>query len=189
MDYRVERLEAPLPVVSIQEAKEHLRVDADVDDALIQRYIAAAQDYIEGPYGYGVLLGTQRWVAYFQGFSTFMYLPLYPVQSIVELRYVDLAGDTQTFASFRADLIGNPSRLVPAPGAYWPATDPREPNAVSVEFEGGYEVVPEDLRQAVLLLVAHMYEMRQPYIPSGSLTKVPMAIEAILGKYAVLGVG
>lgn len=190
MEWRVERIEPPESVVTTQEAKDQLRIDADADDALVRRYIAAAQDYIEGPYGAGILLGTQRWALYLQRFATPVHIPLYPVQSIDEITYIATDATTQTLASdeYRSDCIGNPARVLPAPGVNWPSTLVGEPNAITVQFTGGFQTVPEDLRHAVLLLVSHMYEIRQPVLINASSTEVPQSLDAILGKYRVLGV-
>ncbi len=191
MDWRLERTQMPSDAVTVQEVKQQLRVDSTAEDQLIGRYISAAQEYLEGPYGIGVLLGTQKWTAYFDRFYGIIRLPLYPVQSIDEITYVDQDGATQVLDSgeYRVDLIGNPARITTEYNVTWPVTRAREPNAVAIKFTGGWSSIPEDLRQAVVLLASHMYEMRQPVVTGTTTIQVPLGLEAILGKYRVVGIG
>jgi uncharacterized phiE125 gp8 family phage protein len=54
-----------------------------------------------------------------------------------------------------------------------------------VTFDAGYGLtetsVPASLRQALLLLVAHWYENREPVLSSGAVPKeLPLAVESLL---------
>ena len=191
-DWRLERVTAPATApVTLEEVKDQLRLDGTAEDALLQRYIDAATDAIEGPYGIGVLMESQTWAFYLDAFPRVIRIPLFPVISVDEITYIDESGTEQTLptSSYRVDTVSNPARINSASGETWPPTLFREPNAVKVKFTGGYNIVPEPLRAAVILWVAHMYEIRQPVVVGTTTDEVPYAIEEMLGRYRVPGIG
>lgn len=191
-DWRLERVTPPATApVTLDEVKDQLRLDGTAEDSLLQRYIDAATGAIEGPYGIGVLMESQEWNFYMDAFPSVIRIPLYPVISVDEITYVDESGTEQTLdaSNYRVDTVSNPARINAADGYAWPPTLSREPNAVKVKFTGGYDTVPEPLRAAVILWVAHMYEIRQPVVVGTTTDEVPYAIEEILGRYRVPGIG
>ena len=190
MEWRLQRVTPPSQIVTVDEVKEQSRVDTNAEDTLISRYISAAVDMVEGPHGIGVLLGSQEWEYFLDRFEHVIRIPLFPVQSVDEVRYVDEGGTEQTLATdqYRVDTVSNPARITTEYNVSWPVTRSRELNAVTVKFTGGYDSVPESLRQAVILLVAHWYDFRNPVVDS-SVNEVPMAVESILARYRVPGIG
>ena len=191
-DWRLERVTAPASSpVDLEEVKAQLRIDGTAEDALLQRYIDAATDAIEGPHGIGVLMESQEWNFYQDAFTRVIRIPLYPVISVDEVAYVDETGVEQILdpSKYRIDTVSNPARINAADGQTWPSTPTSEPNAVRVKFTGGYNKVPEALRAAVILWVAHMYEIRQPVVVGTTTDEVPYAIEEMLGRYRVPGIG
>ncbi|TQE98658.1 MAG: hypothetical protein FKY71_12680 [Spiribacter salinus] len=190
MDWRLQRVTEPARVVEASVVKQHLRVDTSVEDTLIERYIDAAVASIEGQYGIGVLMNEQQWKAFFDRFYGIIRLPLFPVKSIDAIKYIDQDGDEQTLDAsvYRVDTVSNPARITTEFNQTWPITRAREPNAVTVEFTGGFDTVPKDLEQAVILFASHLFENRQPVV-EGTRRELPMAVEAILSRYRVPGIG
>lgn len=190
-DWRLKRITAPAAVVTLAEVKDHLRIDGTAEDTLLQRYIDAATDAIEGPYGIGVLLGSQVWESYHDCFSNVIRVPLFPVISVDEIRYLDDAGDEQTLSTtvYQVDTVSNPVRIALKPNQSWPTISTRSLNPVIVKFTGGYATPPEALRAAVILWVTHMYEIRQPFVVGTSVGEVPYAVEELLNRYRLLAVG
>ncbi len=190
-DWRLKRITAPASVVTVAEVKDHLRIDGTAEDALIQRYIDAAIDAIEGPYGIGVLMGSQQWEYYQDCFTSIIRLPLYPVISINEIRYTAEDG-TETILDplvYQSDTASNPARITTGYNQVWPPVQSRALNGVTIQFTGGYTATPEALRAAVIMWVTHMYEIRQPVIVGTNAAEVPMSVESILGRYRVVGIG
>src|SRR3546814_19020975 len=73
-------------VVTLEEAKLHLRVDVDEDDELIKGLIAAAVGHLEGwPGLLGRVLAEQNWRKAFDWFARCMILPPGPVFLIARL--------------------------------------------------------------------------------------------------------
>ncbi len=191
MEWRLQRTVAPSQIVTVDEVSEQSRIDTIAEDTLISRYIDAATDWVEGPYGIGILLGSQTWEYYLDRFEDVIRIPLYPVKSVDSIKYVDESGTEQTLtaSTYTVDTVSNPARITVAYNQTWPVTRSREPNAVKVEFTGGYDTVPPVLKQAIIMLVAHWYENREAVNVGNSVTEMPMAVESILSRYRVPGIG
>lgn len=170
------------------EAKSHLRVDTSDDDTLIDSLILGARHFIENYTGRQLIQAT--WVLRRDGFANELYLPRGPLSSVSSIQYIDQDGATQTLAgsAYTVDAHSNPGRVVLAYGQTWPNVRDQI-NNVTITFVAGYGTavtdVPEPIRQAMRLLVAHFYETREPYIVGTSASPVPFAIESLLWQYKV----
>lgn len=155
--------------VTVAEAKTHCRVDTSADDAYIGTLITAAREYIEETLDISMI--TQTWEARYDVFPLWeIILPRPPMAAgTVTVIYRDEAGQMQTVTSasgaFQVDSNIVPGRIYPLYDSVWPAVRGDE-NSVTVRWNAGYGAtgasVPAILKQAILLLVAHWYEMRQP---------------------------
>ena len=98
-------------VVSLEEAKVHLRVDHDDDDDYIEALIAAATATIDGPDGWlgrALVEQTLEWQGnQFCGDVTLGYPPLI---NIVSVKYIDTDGVEQIVPSDQYRLVGSTSR-------------------------------------------------------------------------------
>lgn len=164
---KLTRASAPAAtVVSSDEAKAHLRVEHTADDTYIAALIGAAEAMIDGPSGIGVAMVTQTWAMALDGFLPLpLYLPLWPVQAVTGITYVDQDGQPQTVDPQLYQFAkGNPAVIDLAPGAALPAVR-RQLNAATVTFVAGFgdtaADVPADLRHAALLMIGHLYENRE----------------------------
>lgn len=130
----------PQPAVTLVEAKEHLRVDHQDDDFLVQRLIEAAHARVQREAGY--LYGAQTWEAY--GTLTRDFLPdagpVTGITSVLDDSGSAVAGVTLSGGWFTA--------------SPWPA------GSVRIRYTAGHDVMPEDLRCAMFLLIGHWYEHR-----------------------------
>lgn len=160
-----------LEPISVQEAKEHCRVDLTDEDALIDGYIQGERQHIEIVTGRAFI--TQKWALRLDGWPCWIDVPKPPLINTVDLpvviTYVDSAGNTQTLAAdqYRIDAPAGPTarrgRIEPAYGVTWPSVLSVF-NCVTVTFWAGYGVsgdaVPRDLRDSILLRVRPTYELR-----------------------------
>jgi uncharacterized phiE125 gp8 family phage protein len=106
----------------------------------------------------------------------------------VTVTYRDEAGNSNTITSaanaFQVDHYVTPGRIYPLYNGVWPAVRGDE-NSVVVQWTAGYGndggSVPPVLRQAITLLVAHWFEMRQPVVTGYSqVLPVPNTFETVL---------
>jgi len=81
--------------VSLAEAKQHLRVDGGDDDLLIGSLITAARQAAETKTGRQLI--TARWKLVLDAFPCHaILLSKCPVQSVVNIQYLDMNGMSQT---------------------------------------------------------------------------------------------
>lgn len=143
-------VEAPERIVSLEEAKAHLRVTGAADDNLIGIFLDAAQGKIDGPKGWlGRSLGAQTLELALCEFPHCIVLPFGPVTSVVSIKYDDADGTEQTLDSDAYRLAGNVIEL--ASGGSWPAVHDQL-NSVRIRYEAGTVPVPAEAKSAVLLM-------------------------------------
>ena len=139
--------------VSLDEAKDHLRVTNDDDNTYIQSLIYAVTRL--GEIITRRAFYTSTWRLYLDCLpDKLILLPKPPLQSVTHVKYFDSSDIQQTLASteYVVDAISKPARICRAFGSSWPSTYDR-PNAVEIEFIAGLvaqDDLPEGLKQAVL---------------------------------------
>lgn len=166
-------------VVTVAEAKAHLRVGFADDDAYIGDLIAAATTWAAKTSG--LSLGVREWELVLDGFPTgSVALPSVPLVSVEGVAYVDEYEAPQTYAGFRVFGVGGstPGYVLPAIGTDWPDTS-AEPESVTVEFTAGETAIPKTIKHAILLLVAHWYENRES-ASAYNLSDIPFGVNALL---------
>jgi uncharacterized phiE125 gp8 family phage protein len=184
------RIIAPVaPLVSVEEAKRHLRVDHADEDLVIAACVAAATERLDGWSGIlGRALATQTWRQDYAGWCDVMRLPLHPVASITQVTYLDADGATQTLASsayvLLRDALG--AFVTFKPGESWPALGPTHA-PVSVTYVAGEpaEAVPSPIRAAILLMAGDLYRFRETAALGVSTSAIPMSttVEALIASY------
>lgn len=167
--------------LGVDEAKAHLRVAADVtdEDAHIQSLVRAARELIEKHTGKALL--TQTWELRLDAFPACgeIRLPRPPLASVSSITYVDTAGSSQTWSSaeYQVDIYEEPGRIRPAYGYNWPSTR-SQMNAVTVRYVAGYATAGdarlEPYRAAIKILVAEMYESREPIVTGTIVNDLPV---------------
>jgi uncharacterized phiE125 gp8 family phage protein len=138
----------------------------------------------------GLALITQSWSLFLDAWPSGPYvrLPLRPVQSVsaVQLYAPDESVETLNPDLFLLDGAGIPSRLIRQGSLTWPAPK-RIANGIEIAFTAGYgnavADVPAPIRQAVLLLVAHWYEHREPIEIGAAAQPVPHMVSELLQPY------
>lgn len=179
--------------VSLAEAKNHLRVDTSADDALIGGLITAARETVETLCRPQVAMITQTWAYVADGIPDGDTLELrpYPLQSVESIAATDDAGLATTFgtANYLVDTTSEPGRVRLRTNCTWPSTTLQEMSGFRATFVAGFGTagtcVPQALRQAVLMLVGHLYENRESVIVGQGFTatNVPFSVLALTGPW------
>lgn len=184
--------------ISLAQAKAQLRVEHNLEDALISAAIIAARGWVEEYLG-RTLVETE-WTLVLHDFPAGpIRLLRPPILAVDSVKYDDADGVEQTLAAedFHAVATGWGARLYPAPGESWPSTQLGRAGAVRVVYSAGYgspdaagdpgNAVPGPIKAALLLLTAHLYTTREPVSVGHVVQPLPMGIEFLLAPYRVIG--
>lgn len=187
---------ASKPVLSTDEAKLHLRVDVSDDDMLIDAFVSAATAHAEQYMRRALISRTYRY--WLDGWPSdgVIWLPMPPLRSVSSITYYDEDDADYTLATseYYVDAVSMPGRVMLRRDGSWPSVTLRVANGVAVLFEAGYGTaasdVPEDVRNAIRLLVGHFYENREAVVSTGAVPKeLPFAVRALLDPYRMSMVG
>lgn len=166
---------APSNLVTLSDAKAHLRVTGSFEDALIEDYIAAASSAIDGPYGMaGVCFGAQTWDFVCSHLRQRFVINVAGATAITDFKYFDADDVEQTLTA--ADFF----YIVPRfdgismrvkDGAQLPTTNDRD-DAVTITVTAPARI-PIHIRHACLMTVAAWFDGREiGEIPQGAKTLI-----------------
>jgi uncharacterized phiE125 gp8 family phage protein len=184
--------------VTLAEAQAWLRVDSQDDASEITSLITTARQIVEDFTGQALLTQTWRLVASewpaetFAGVGNVIRLPRSPLASVTSVKYYPEGGGAQaTFAStnYHVVTVITPGAVVLADGASWPDLAVR-PDAVEVNFTAGATTAAEisaGLKHAVLLVLAHLYELRSPVNVGNIVNELPFSLRHLLESHRVEG--
>ncbi|ODA66840.1 Phage gp6-like head-tail connector protein [Methyloligella halotolerans] len=173
--------------VSLAEAKAHLRVDQDAEDDLISALIVSARSWVERQYGLALI--TQEWSFYLDRVpgAGAVALPLSPLQSVESVTIHSANGGTNELDqdAYAYDALSKPARLI-FQGANGGASL-RPLNGIEIAYRCGFgdaaDDVPGPIRQALLLLIVHWFERREPVPAGGEPPEVPAMVAGLLAPY------
>ena len=171
--------------VTLAEAKAHLRVDGSAEDAIIASLITTARLHVEAALGLALI--TEGWSLVLDAWpEDAVSLPIRPVQAVSAVKVTATGGGVAVLPVERylLDGAGMPSRLIPVGG---PFPDPGVPAlGIEIAFTAGFgdaaTDVPAPIRQALLLLIAHWFEHREPALDT-AVTRIPSAVSELLLPY------
>lgn len=191
---------ATVQPVTKAEVKSNSRlIEGTTEDTLLDQLIAAATDYTERALGRALV--SQTWDLYLDAFPPsdkhMLEVPRPPLISVTHIKYWDLNDVEQTWDSSK--YVVDTDReykavIYPAINESWPS--PRVfPKAVNVRYVAGYadsgasppvlaDNVPEAIKQAIMMLVGHLYENREASAPIEVRT-VPLGYDALINQYKV----
>ena len=175
--------------VTLAEAVGHMRVDITDDDTYITALIVAARMIAEERTGRAII--TQTWDYVLDDFphGDVMSLRKPKLQTVTSIKYTDSDSVERTMPAtdYLVDANSSPGRIVLKFAKIWPTVILQPASAVRIRMVVGYGLaiaVPQPLKQAILFLVAHWYENRQPV--EKAMEKVPMTFDFLIGPYRVM---
>jgi uncharacterized phiE125 gp8 family phage protein len=175
--------------ITLAEAKQFIRVEHDDDDDVVSALIVGSRIHVEAQTRRALI--TQSWRLTRDVWPETGCLPVLPVpvKTLDAVRVYKSDGTTQTIdaAAFVLDKAAAPARLAFTRGAL-PA--PERPVAgIEIDVTCGYgdaADVPEALRQAIRLLVAHWYENRGLIAVGREVAVLPQTVSSLIAPYRVL---
>ncbi len=200
--------------ITLQQAKDHARVEVTDDDGLITQLIVSAREYAETVTRRQLMIATWTWTLdRFPGVvghtwderhgvhghhgqhgldDDVFVVPWPPLRTIVSIKHIDDAGVLQTVpaADYLVDISTEYGRVAPVFGLFWPVARD-ELGAVRVQFTAGYDnaaTVPAQIKQAILLLVGHWYEMREDTTVGPQARSIPSGAARLLGQQRIVAI-
>ena len=183
-NYRLVTAPATEPL-TLSEVKIELKVDDSNEDDFITSLIVASRMWVEGHFW--VPLISQTWAMQFDKseLNTLIWnVNKAPLISFSSVTYYDSNNELQTLAAtqYETDIYGSPARfrIKSVPNVY------DRMNALQLNFVCGYAnaaAVPQPIKQALYMIIGHLYENRQDVITGTQVNEIPMASEYLLQPY------
>ena len=183
--------------VTVADAKKRLGVRTDHRDDEIAQLIKAARGMVEDFTGRALVRRT--FVEPLAGFGgSPVRLGHAPVHSVTAVRYLDAAGNLVDVAPApRVLALAVGSCVFPAAGAAWPVLP--TPGYVEVEFVAGYgpgedgepddaEPAPDQLVQAILLLVGNWFENHEGAVVGSGVVELPFGVRELCRSFRPAGI-
>ena len=190
------RITAPAnPLMTLSEAKLHLRVSNTDEDTLISALITAATDYLDGYAGIlGRCLINQTWSLLLDSWpSSYIQLP-FPDASTVTVQYYDAADALQTLAASNYRLVeGSNGSIIDFKSTFSAPSLSDRMDAIQISMVAGYGVtaanVPGAIIQAAKLLIGAWYENREETVIGVTIDSLPnaVAVKSLLKPYMRTG--
>jgi uncharacterized phiE125 gp8 family phage protein len=158
-------------------------VSVDPDEQYLQNCIKAAREYCEEIQNRSYI--TQTWNLTLDEFpdDDYIELPRPPLVSINSITYLDENGTERTLSTsvYGVDTQGEPGRVYLKYGQEWPTTYDQA-NSITIQYLAGYgaaSAVPMRIKQAILLMIAHMFENRDG-VSTIAHAQVPIGVDSLL---------
>ena len=182
-------VEPAIEPITTAEGRAHLRQDLRDDDMAIDAAIRAARAYAENYTRRKFITQTVELIQ--TGFgSGLVSLQTGRIQSIESIEYLDGLAATQVLAASEYQLVRScqPWAVAPSYGKTWPVTLSYY-DSVTITFVAGYgddpEDVPQDIRQAILLLLGHFYENRSDEVTGTIVSSHVLRSQDLLKPYRI----
>ncbi|RTL49765.1 MAG: hypothetical protein EKK40_15625 [Bradyrhizobiaceae bacterium] len=173
--------------LSVADAKAFLRVEHDDDDGVIAALISAARSHVEALTRLGLVTQTWRIVLDRWPEQGRIKPRLGPLQSVTAARVYDEANNSSAIDSARfvvdqaGGVIAAPAWSLPVPG--------RAVAGIELDVVIGFgtaDDVPQQLLQAIRLLVTHWYENRGLVAIGQTVAMLPPSVNAMIASYRVM---
>lgn len=169
--------------VTLSDAKKTLRLDHDGEDELIEGLIRAAREEVEASCGLALI--EQEWRLSIDRLPPLgrVLLRRHPVQAVKSVTVFGQNGEASLVdpASYRLDAGGRPARL------HFLSAPSHAANGVEIDFSAGFGEagtdVPDLLKRAMLVLVAHWYEFRASYAAAEQPVSFPAGYDRLIAPW------
>lgn len=160
--------------------------NSNVEDTMLSALITVAREYCETITRRA--LATQTLELILDDFpSDYIELPKSPVQSITSIKYKDSTGTETTWTDYVSDVDKLPALIMPEYGDSFPSFTPYPSGAVRIRYVAGHTTdIPKSIKQAMLLLIGHLYENREDTVAK-KLENIPLGIQSLLSTYRIWG--
>lgn len=193
MKYSLKRTVDPtVEPITLEDAKLHLHMDHDEDDAAIESLIRTAREHVENHTRRSLV--EQTWRLSLDRFPCdVIELPRPNVLDIVSVTYLDPDGELQTLADSGYLVDPETARFfVPNP----PAIIDTGMTAVHITYRAGFDSsespatadgVPDAIKHAMRLLISHWFENREAVVTNQTPAHLPIGVTPLLAPHRIYG--
>jgi uncharacterized phiE125 gp8 family phage protein len=181
----IRTVEPDVEPVSLSEAKAFLRLSGTSEDELLAGLIRAAREDVERTTGLALIEQDWRLVVDDVPATGTLVLVRTPVREILGVTVFGAEGEASVVSPshYAADLVSRPARI-----AFLQAPAPTTcVNGIEVDFRAGFgqagHDVPDLLRRAITVLVAHWYEFRARYGPQDQPVSYPPVYDRLIAPF------
>ena len=177
MNYAPKQIEPPtFAALTLDEAKEHLRLDHTDEDTLVESLIKAAQGHLDGPNGVlSIVLTDSRWEESVDAAGCqSLYLQQQPIRS---LHSVSVDGAALSPDDFYLHHQRSGRAVVQFSSI--------QRGKITVQYNAGAEdaaAVPEPIKQAMRLHIGSLYELRETEAIGVNVSRLPH-YDILIGPY------
>lgn len=166
---------------SLAEVKAAARVTGSAEDTFLNLAIAGASDAVGEMAGRVLTAETWAYSLSASEIGADVVLPKSPVSSVSSISYFDADDGSQTANVSDFYLMKGDDRAVlrPKPGVAWPSVNADRDDALTITFVAGYSTCPNTLKQAVILLAVHRYQVRGQMVDERSV-EVPFGVQELV---------
>lgn len=178
-------VEPAVEPVTLTEAKAHLRLGHDSEDELLSGLIRAARQEVEAQTGTALIDQSWRLALDCWPESGRVALARHPVRQVLSVTVFGLLGEASLIdpQTYQFDPVSRPARLhfeeQPAPE--------RRMNGIEIDFSAGFGEagtdMPDLLKRAMLMLVAHWYEFRAAFGADMQPVSIPGGFDRLIAGY------
>ena len=178
-------VEPAVEPVTLVEAKAQLRIAHDSEDALLEGLIRAARSEVEAQAG--IALTEQSWRLALDEWppSGIVRLRRHPVREVLSVTVYGREGEAAIVnpGDYEIDMASRPARL-----RLLRRVDPGKcMNGIEIDFAAGFGEagadVPDLLKRAIMILVAHWYEFRGSFRAKDQPVSFPAGFDRMLAGY------
>lgn len=195
---RVLVITPPQPVVTLQEAKDHLKIRSDDENALIISRVKAATQHIDGYESWlGRSIGPQTLEARFDNgcIPYGVRLPCPTIIDVLSVKFLDSDRVEQTVDPADYELIDRTVYPIASTAPWASARNGAE--TLRIRYRAGFAAnpaadplvadVPEDIKAAILLMTGDLFANRETAVTGTISSAVPMSttVKWLLESYRV----
>jgi len=179
-----------LEPISVAEAKLFLRIDNDAENDVIAALITTARLHVERLTRRIVL--EQTWRLYLDDLpkNHLVELGIGPVRDVLQVVCYNDDGEPRVIPAkdYVVDVSAVPARIKFRRSGY--SSETRILNGYEIDFIAGFGAttlhVPADIRQAIMMLVAHWFENRSAVAMDVNLVSTPKGVNELIKPYRVV---
>ena len=172
--------------ITLDEVRDHLRIDDTGQDATITGYLVAARTLAELWCRRALITQTRDLWLETWPWADRIDIPNPPLQSVTWVKYYDTASVAYTMSTddYLVNSHQEPGQVVLGYGKSWPSATLRPGPAINVRYVCGFGTpsqVPAIYKQGILLIVGHFFENREEVSPANvRLQQMPLAARVLL---------